>query len=96
MPSAPEVLVPPHQLKDLRLDAGPVRHELAIADTKHEIAAHDKRAVASAIPVEITVPRLAIKLQDQPVADQQINPPDSFDKELTSQPYSMAAERKPG
>ena len=88
MPGAPAMLVASDEFEQALLDAGPLEHHLAIAEPDHEVSTRVSREVAASIPGEgcrIVVMFPSVDLDDQPIADEQVDPTDLGDADLGTQ-----------
>jgi hypothetical protein len=88
------MLAPTDERQNLFFDQCPVGHHLPIARTDHQVAASNQRPIASAVPFEVGVPLAAVKLEDEPIADQEVDATDPGDRDLCAHPQVAAPERE--
>lgn len=84
------MLIAPNQGEDLRRDFIPVLHDLPVRRPHHEVAEREKSAVSRSVGLEV-MPPSPIELEDQSIADQQIDP-DSPDRDLTPHVHAQSPQ----
>lgn len=92
--SAPQVLAPTHERQDLFLDQWPLVHHLPVARSDHEVTACHQCSIASTVLLEVGVPLAAVGLQNEPIADEEVDAADSGDQDLSPHPDVPASERE--